>query len=162
MVVVDSSALIPLARVGRLDLITGTFGDIQTTEDVRKEVLTGGQRGTASLSSFLESATVHGTHPEAEEVTSMEGIAVADASVILVADETEAILLANDKGLIAVAKSHGIECWWVTTLLLKSVKSGTTTSMEATDILYELVDEGMNLHPKVYSKVQKQLTRLGE
>jgi predicted nucleic acid-binding protein len=161
MVVVDSSALIPLAWVGRLDLVSTTFDDIRTTEDVREEVLMGGKRGTAALDEFLTGVAVHDTPARADEVASMEGIAVADASVILLAADGEEILLANDKGLIEVARSHGVECWWVTTLLLSCTKDGYTTADEAINLLYELVDEGMNLHPKVYAQVQKKLRELG-
>ena len=160
MVVVDSSALIPLAWVGRLDLVSTAFDDIRTTEDVREEVLTAGKRGTAALDEFLSDVAVHRTPDAADEVASMEGIAVADASVILLAEADEEILLANDKGLIEVARSHGVECWWVTTLLLSCTKEGDLTADEATDILYDLVDDGMNLHPKVYTRVQKKLREL--
>ena len=162
MVVVDSSALIPLTWVGRLDLITATFDEIRTTEDVRAEVLTEGKRGTAALSAFFESVSVCETPPEAENVASLEGVALADASVILLADEKTERLLANDKGLIDVARSHGIECWWVTTLLLKCTKDGVLSAPQATAVLYDLVDEGMNLHPKVYTQIQKKLKELGE
>ena len=162
MVVVDSSALIPLAWVGRLDLISTTFDDVRTTEAVQEEVLTEGKRGTAALDEFLADVTVHDTLATAGEVASMEGIAVADASVILLAEADEEILLANDKGLIEVARSHGVECWWVTTLLLSCTKDGNSTADEATDVLYDLVDEGMNLHPQVYAQVQKKLRELGE
>lgn len=161
MVVVDSSALIPLAWVGRLDLISTTFDDIRTTEAVRGEVLTEGKRGTAALEKFLEDVAIHGTPEAADEVAPMEGIAVADASVILLAESNDDLLLANDKGLIEVARSHGVECWWVTTLLLGCTKAGDVTADEATDVLYDLVDEGMNLHPKVYAQVQKKLRELG-
>ena len=161
MVVVDSSALIPLAWVGRLDLISTAFDSIRTTREVREEVLIEGKRGTAALDEFLADVAVHDTPATADEVASMEGIAVADASVILLAETDEEILLANDKGLIEVARSHGVECWWVTTLLLKCTNEGDLTADEATDILYDLVDEGMNLHPKVYTRVHKQLQELG-
>lgn len=162
MVVVDSSALIPLAWVGRLDLVSTVFEDIRTTEAVRAEVLTEGKRGTTALDEFLAGVSVHETPDRAEDVASMEGIAVADASVILLADDGEELLLANDKGLIEVARSHGVECWWVTTLLLRCAKTGELTADEATEVLYDLVDEGMNLHPKVYARVQKTLRELGE
>ena len=162
MVVVDSSALIPLAWVGRLDLVPTAFDDVRTTEDVREEVLTEGKRGTAALDEFLVDVAVHDTPARADEVASMEGIAVADASVILLAEPDEEILLANDKGLIEVARSHGVECWWVTTLLLSCTKDGALTADEATDVLYDLVDEGMNLHPKVYAQVQKKLHELDD
>ena len=91
----------------------------------------------------------------------MEGLAVADASVILVAENTGESLLANDKGLIEVARSHGVDCWWVTTLLLDRTKNGEVTAEEATDILYDLVNEGMNLRPRVYTQVEKKLRELG-
>ncbi|WP_255192653.1 hypothetical protein [Natronobeatus ordinarius] len=161
MVVVDSSALIPLAWVGRLDLVSTTFDDVRTTEAVREEVLTEGKRGTAALDEFLEGVTIHETQAEAGEVASLEGVAVADASVILLAASDEERLLANDKGLIEVTRSHGVECWWVTTLLLRCTNEGDLSADEATDVLYELVDEGMNLHPKVYAQVQKKLRELG-
>jgi len=162
MVVVDSSALIPLAWVGRLDLIGSAFEDVRTTEPVQNEVLTEGKRGTAALEEFLETVAVHESPDAADNVASLEGIAVADASVILLAEDDEEILIANDKGLIEVARSHGVECWWVTTLLLHCTKNGELTAGEATDVLYELVDEGMNLHPKVYAQVQQKLRELGD
>jgi predicted nucleic acid-binding protein len=161
MVVADSSALIPLSWVGRLDLISATCDEIRTTEKVRDEVLTEGRRGTAALKSFLDDVSICETPPKAEEVASLEGVAVADASVILLADDGEEFLLANDKGLIEVAWSHGVECWWVTTLLLKCTKEGLLTSTEANEVLYDLVDSGMNLHPKVYSQVQQKIQELG-
>ena len=161
MVVADSSALIPLAWVGRLDLISTAFDTIRTTEDVRDEVLTEGQRGTAALDEFLTDVPVRETPARAEEVASMEGLAVADASVILVAENTGESLLANDKGLIEVARSHGVDCWWVTTLLLDRTKNGEVTAGEATDILYDLVNEGMHLRPRVYAQVEKRLRELG-
>ena len=162
MVVVDSSALIPLAWVGRLDLLATAFEEVRTTEEVREKVLTGGKRGTAALDEFLEGIAVHDTPDRAETVASMDGIAVADASVILSAEGGGEILLANDKALIEVARSHGVECWWVTTLLLSCTKEGELTTGEATDLLYDLVNEGMNLHPKVYAQVQQKLRDLGD
>jgi predicted nucleic acid-binding protein len=162
MVVVDSSALIPLARIGRLDLLSAVFDEIRTPDGVREEVTAEGQRGTAPLRSFLEDVTVCETPAQAEEVAAMEGIAVTDAAVVLLADEGEEVLLANDKGLIQVARSHGVECWWVTTLLLKCAKEGVLSPTEASDVLYDLVNEGMNLHPTVYTQVQNKLQEIGE
>jgi predicted nucleic acid-binding protein len=162
MVVVDSSALIPLAWVGRLDLVSAAFDDIRTTRDVREEVLVEGKPGTAVLDAFFTEIAVHETPDDAEQVASMEGIAVADASVILLAESVEELLLANDRGLIEVARTHGVECWWVTTLLLRCAKEGTISGEEAAGVLYDLVDEGMNLHPKVYAQVQKTLRELGD
>lgn len=86
MIVVDSSALIPLAWVGRLDLMSATFDEIRTTPLVREEVLVDGKRGTASLHAFFEQVATCETPPRGEDVASLEGITRADASVVLLAD----------------------------------------------------------------------------
>ena len=49
----------------------------------------------------------------------------------------------------------------MTTLLLDCAK-GELTAEEATDFLYDLVDEGMNLHPRVHAQVEKTLRELGD
>lgn len=157
MVVVDSSALIPLSWVGRLNLLTASFDEIHTTQEVHREVVTEGKRGASALRTFLEGVTIHPSPDGAQETAKLEGIAIADASIILLADDLSMILLANDKGLIEVAQTQGVQCWWVTTLLLKSTKAGTLTSDRASEILYNLVDSGMNLHPRVYARVQQAL-----
>lgn len=157
MVIVDSSALIPLAWIGRLDLLEEAFDDISTTNLVHSEVLTEGKRGTATLREFLEDVSIHEIPSDAGEVAELEGIAEADASVILLADKNDEPLLANDKALLEVARSYGVDGWWITTLLLRSTKDDIVTAEEAKNILYDLVDEGMNLHPKVYTQVQRKL-----
>ena len=162
MVVVDSSALIPLAWVGRLDLITDRFDEVRTTEGVRGEVLVEGKPGTAALDSFLDEVTVRETPSNAERVAQLEGIAVTDAAVVLLAAETDDPLLANDGALVDVGRAHGVDCWWVTTLLLAAADDGTLTAEAATDLLYDLVDEGMNLHPRVYTQIQSKLRELGD
>ena len=162
MVVVDSSALIPLAWIGRLDLIPAVFDEMDTTGPVEDEVLVDGKPGTAALERFLGEVVKHDPPSEAERVAELEGIAVADASVILLAEEGDEILLANDKGLIEVARSHGVECWWVTTLLLRCAKVGVLGAEEAKDVLYDLVDAGMNLSPQVYVQVQRKIDEVGE
>ncbi len=56
-------------------------------------------------------------------MASMEGIAVTDTSVLLLADDADEGLLANDKeGLVDVARTHGVGCWWVTALLVSCTK----------------------------------------
>ena len=157
MVVVDSSALIPLARAGQLDLITAVFDACHVTEDIVDEVVVEGKRGSSALQTFVEGCKIHGMPNDATQVAELEGITAADASVILLAQSRSDRLLANDKGLIEVARSLDVEVWWVTTLLLKARKDGVLDTDEATDILQDLVEVGMNLHPKVYSQVHAAL-----
>lgn len=161
MVVVDSSALIPLAWVGRLDLVTAVFDDVATTDGVVEEVLVDGKQGTAALDRFLDDVTVHERPDRAEVIATQEGIAVTDGAVVLLAEDHADVLLANDRGLTEVARTHGIECWWIPTLLLKCAKEEVIDAETASDLLYELVNEGMNLTPQVYTQIQRKLEDLG-
>jgi len=161
MVVVDSSALIPLARVGELGLVMDTFDTVRTIAPVEEEVLEEGKPGTAHLSSFLEEVAVEELPDKAEVVAELEGIAVAGAGVVLLAEDRSEGLVANEKALMEVARAHGVESWWVTTLLLHCTKSGIVSSGEASEILYGLVDERMNLSPSVYTQVQNKLDKIG-
>ena len=162
MVVVDSSALIPLAWVGRLELIPAVFDDVRTTTIFEDEVLVEGKRGVGALERFLEEVSIVDVPSRAEDVAAMEGIAVGDASVVLLAAAEDEPLLANDRALIGVARSHGVDTRWVTTLLLLCVKDDVLSGEEANDVLYDLVSEGMNLSPQVYVRVQRMLEDVGE
>lgn len=161
MVVLDASALIPLARIGRLGLLHDAFGEVATTEAVREEVVAEGQPGAAALAAFLEDVTIHPPPDRAGDVAALEGVTPADASVVLLADDLEDRLLANDKALIEVARSHGVETWWVTTLLLSVTQDGILPPEEAQHVLYDLVEAGMNLSPQVFVRVRRELGELG-
>ncbi len=161
MVVLDASALIPLARIARLDLITSIFDRLSTTEEVREEVVTQGQPGAAALADFLEDVTIHAAPEQAPAVANLEGLTVADASVILLAEQRDDALLANDKALIEVARSHGVACWLVTSLVVHGARTEILTAQEAQDVLEELVEAGMNLSPQVFVRIRRKLDDLG-
>ena len=162
MVVVDSSAVIPLSRVGELSLIEELFSEVHTTEGVRRETVVDGEGypGVASIESFLDRATVHESPEGASSVADREGIETADASVVLLAEELETSLLANDKALIRVARAHGIECYWVTSLLFAAVSEGLREVDETQRLLEALVEGGMTLSPSVFVKVRRRLEEL--
>lgn len=162
MVVVDTSALIPLALIGRLELVTKTFERVHAPKGVRDEVVVEGKPGSAALEAFLDTATEHETPEPAADIADLEGIAVTDAAVVLLADRLDHRLLANDRGLIEVAKAHGVETWWLTTLVLHCTKEDELRTEEAKNVLYDLVDTGMNLDPKIYAQVQRKLEELGQ
>lgn len=131
-----------------------------TVEGVESEVLVPGKPGTAALESFLDGIEIRTTPTDAEHVADLEGVAETDAAVILLASELDERFLANDRGLMVVARIHGVECDWVTTLLLRCTAQGILDADEAKDVLYELVGAGMNLDPRVYVRVQKELDEL--
>lgn len=161
MVVIDSSVLIPLSRVGSLDLVREVFEEVITTEDIYTEVVEEGKgkKGTSKIKESFETwiSKREVDRERAEKIASLEDITPADASLLILSEKTSSILLTNDKPLILVAKSRGIEYYWLTTLLLKAAKDGILERSESKELLEELVQAGMNLKPQVYSKILKKI-----
>lgn len=162
--IVDSSVLIHLTRIGRLDLLK-EFGDIKITEDVYRETVEE-PRGKPGVSSIKEACVSWiavckvGGRERVKELAEEEGIEEADASVVLMAEEGVEILLSNDYALIKVARSRGVKCWWPTTLLLQALKGGKMGRKEAGQILLELVESGMWLGVAVYAAILNRMDEL--
>lgn len=165
MVVIDSSVLIPLAKAGSMDLVRKSFEEVITTEDVYVEVVEEGKgkKGTSKLKEAFESwiSKKKVDTEKVEEIAELEGIAPADASLLILAENTSSNLLTNDRALILVAKSRDIEYYWLTTLLLKATKEGKLEKSESKELLEELVNVGVHLKPQVYSKVLKKIEHIG-
>lgn len=161
MVVVDSSVLILLSKIAKLGLVRESFNEVLTTDEIYREVVEEGKgrKGTSKIKeSFEEWIVVENFDLEkAEEIAELEGITTADASLLLLAEKKDSILLTNDRALILVARSRNVEYYWLTTLVLKRVKEGDLGKNEALDLLDELIAAGMNLAPKVYSKLRKKI-----
>lgn len=157
MLVVDSCVLIHLSRIGKLDLLR--VDDCCTTDDVYKETVIEGRRGKSQIAEAFKKWLIKKDVDSsiASEIVQKEGIEMADATVILLTEKVNGILLTNDKALILLARSRGIPCLWLTSFLLKLCKDGEIRKEEALDILYELVQSGLNIEAKIYAILEKKL-----
>ncbi|MBU7017313.1 MAG: hypothetical protein HXS44_07365, partial [Theionarchaea archaeon] len=157
MLVVDSCVLIHLSRIGKLDLLR--VDECCTTEGVYRETVIEGYRGKSQISEAFEEWIIksHIDMGIASEIAEKEGIEKVDATLILLAEQTEGVLLTNDKALIALARSRGVSCLWLTSFLLKLSKDGKITKGEALKILYELVQSGLRIEAKIYAILEKKL-----
>lgn len=162
--IVDSSVLIHLSRIGKLDFLK-EFGEIKITEDVYRETVeeAKGREGVSSIgeacSSWI-SVIKMADEKKIRKLAEQEGIENADASLILLAEEKKEILLSNDYYLIRAARSRGIECWWLTTLLLRAVKGKKIKKEEAKQMLLNLVESGMRLSIEVYTAILKRIDEI--
>lgn len=159
MVVVDSSVLIPLSRTGKLSLLKIFFKKIRITNDIYEE-MKAGSTGVSEIEKACKDWILLNEPKNLEKINGisrLEGIEKADASIILLAEEKQDILLSNDFALIAIARSKGIECWWLTTFLLRCLERKIITKKEAKQALFDLVQEGMRLSNDVYSAILKEI-----
>jgi len=159
MVIVDTSVLIHFSRVNKLNLLKSYFGKITITAEVSQEM----HAGITGLSEFAKAdwIKIERTNVlQAKELSKLEGIEIADASLLLLAKNMNDVLLTNDAYLVIVAKSKGVECLWPTTFVLTCLKKKVITKSEAKQIIYELVHSGMHLKNDVYSAILDSIDKM--
>ncbi len=160
--IVDSSVLIHLARIGRLSLLKDFFDNMVITGEVFRETVSEAKHRIGA--SAIEQAcgkwiiVEKSKHKKAlKKIVELEGIEPADASLLLLAEEMEESLLSNDYALIAVARARGVECWWLTTFILHIIAEGTVTKKKGKQILLELIESGMRLSSQVYASILRRI-----
>lgn len=157
MVVVDTSILIHLSRIGELSLLKRYFKKIIITKDVHDEIA----EGKVGYTEIKGAQWIQIGKPQDQDkirkLSTLEGIEKADASLVLLANEKNDRLLSNDAALIMVARSKGIACWWLTTFLLRCLDKKLISKREAQQILYDVVQSGMRLQNVVYSAILKEI-----
>ena len=158
MLVVDSCVLIHLTRIGKLDLLKN---ECYTTEDVYRETVIKGFKGSSQIAEAFEKWLMKQSVKKdtAFELAEKEGIEVADATLILLA-ENHGTLLTNDKALINVARSRGVTCLWLTSFLIMLCNTGKIQKEEALEILFDLVQAGLRVDAKIYAILERKLKNM--
>ena len=147
MVIVDSSAIIPLIKIGRLDLIRKLFKNIIIPSIVWREVVEEGKKLGKPINEFEKGRDIW------FKVEKCEG-EEADVAVLGLTKEKEDILLTNDAAVYYNALSSNIKVWWLTTLLLACVKNKKISKEEGENILLELVNTaGIHLKSEILSEL---------
>ncbi len=160
MAVVDSSVLIHLLRIGRLDLLKRFFGEIKVTEEIYEEI----KEGKVGFSEFEDACgdwvrIISGSLKGLKRIAVLENIEEADVSVLLLAERDKDILLSNDYVLIGLARSRGVECLWFIGFVLKCLGKRLINKNEAKKILLDLINSGMRLSNEVYAVVLEEIEK---
>mgnify|MGYP001580622991 FL=1 len=153
MVAVDSSAIMPLLRIGKLFLLEKYFKKIKITKEVYNELIS----GVIGVSEIEEGCktwiNVSESLKEVDKLSELENVSYADASIILLAQKEKDILISGDYMLINVAKSKNIECIWLTAFIIKCVEKKILNKVEAKGTLMDLINAGMRLNNQVNSLI---------
>lgn len=160
MAVIDSSVLIPLIRIGKIDLLKKYFRRINITKNIYDEIKIG-KIGSSEIENACKKWIIinEPNLRDIDKISEEEEIEKADASVILLAKEKNDFLISNDYALIKVARSKNIECWWLTTFILNCLKKKIITKKEAKEIIFELVKSGMRLSNIVYTEILREIEK---
>jgi predicted nucleic acid-binding protein len=161
MPIVDSSVIVPLLRIGKLELLKSYFGKIQIPQEVYDEIMAG-MTGASIFEEVCKDWIIISSEKfiNAESVALEEGISNTDAVLILLAEGKKQVLVSNDSALILVARSRGVKCFWLTSIIFECVKKKLLSRKEAKTMLLQLVQAGMHLSNDVYSTMLDEIERI--
>ena len=163
MIAIDSTPLIHLSKIGRLDILENC--SLITTESVRGEVIVEGKVGVSRLKEFFKRVEVVKLSEKdmdtASSIVKSEYVHQADAELLLLARGKNCRLLTNDRALVLLARSMGLKVWWVTTLILNLMKAGRLSKEEGKDILDDLIMSGMKIETGVYIRILREMEMIG-
>ena len=155
MAVIDSSALIPLIKIGRLDLLAKVFDKILIPTPVWEEVAIEGKKLGKPVKEFVDGkGKWFSIYETKHKVNFDKSIEKNDYLVFLAAKDSNDILVTNDATLYYYALSQNVKCHWLTTLILLAAKSKTISKSDAQNILLELVNSaGLHLSSEILSEL---------
>jgi predicted nucleic acid-binding protein len=163
VIAIDSSPLIHLSKIGRLDILENC--SLITTESVRGEVIIEGKVGASMLKEFFKHVEVVKLSERdidtASSIAKSEYVHQADAELLLLAKKKKCRLLTNDRALVLLARSMGLKVWWVTTLILNLMNTGRLSKEEGKYILDDLIMSGMRIDTGVYIRIQREIEIIG-
>jgi predicted nucleic acid-binding protein len=163
VIAIDSSSLIHLSKIGRLDILENY--SLITTESVREEVIVEGKAGVSRLKELfkrVEVVKLSGKHIDtALAIAKSEKVHQTDAELLLLAKRRNCTLLTNDRALVLLARSLRIKVWWFITLILNLVREKKLSREEGKDSLDELIMSGMKIETSVYIRILREIVMMG-
>ncbi len=170
MIVCDSAPLIYLSRIGKIGLLRELFNSVAAPASVYRETVKEAKElrktGVSAIEGAVKDGWIEVIQPQQSEIkcikrlAEIESIEIEDAEVLYLAKKCSAKLITNDKWLVRIAKSLGIETVWTTTLILLAVKKKILSKKEGRETLRGLVHEGLYIRLDVYDEIISALEEL--
>ena len=161
IVVADATALILLARVGRLHLLREVLGEVWIPEAVAQELRKPGKPGAEALKEALGTWISIAQVRERERVEELpKRLGPGEREAIALALERGATFLSDDKAARREAQSQGLEVTGLLAVLLQAKARGAIPQVKR--VLDELVGEGFRLAPDLYEAVLQEAGELPE
>lgn len=143
-ILVDSSTLIALAKIGELDILREIFGKVAITIVIRGEVLRGNYPETKVLKAAMDEwVEVINHEGDASELRKF-GLGLGDASLLLAARREDRLVL-DEPNARRFAESKGLRFTGLIGLLVATVKTKRLEREKAVDVLKKLARSDFRL-----------------
>lgn len=163
--VVDSTPLIYLAKIGRLELLK-VYSEVFIPRAVYEETVSKGLKKGFLDAEIIKREIEKGAvklkelsgkqQKEAQELTKFAEIDAGEAESIVLARHLNSELLLDDLVAQGVAKTLGLEPLWTTSFVLKLLGAKRLQKKEARKIIEKLVDTGYRISGDVLIELLKK------
>ena len=150
----NSSPLIFLAKINRLDLIKKLFNNIIIPVEVKEEILTEEKTDSKIINEAIEEGWIKIDSPKN---TLDLKLGKGESAAINLAKEKNDILVIDDASGAKAANSLGIKTIRTTTIIFRALKNKIIAKKEAIDLINKIIELGYYISPKYYAQL---ITRL--
>lgn len=158
MIVSNSSPIIVLGKLGRLELLRKCFGKIIIPESVHKEILRKGDSPeTAAVKKAADEKWLSVEKTESSSLLITERIGQGEKEAISLAAKNKTLLLIDDDSAKAYASILGVEAHGTLYAIYASRLRSFITKAEAKDILDGIIKGGFYISTELYSEFFKLL-----
>ena len=167
MIISDSTPLIHLARIGRLDLLSRLFKKVIIPESVFNEIVIKGEEQGYLDAKLIRKVTEEWIEikelnkeelTELDEILKIGPIGIAEGEAITLANNMRLPLLIDDSIGQKIARTLNIETYWTTSVVLKGVSVKIITRPEAKKLVEDLINGGLRVKPEVVIELMKILS----
>jgi len=150
----NSTPLICLAKLNKLELLIKLFKQIIIPEAVKEEVLIEGKPGYSILNEYIIWGLIKIENPK----NNLDfGIGTGENAAINLAKEKKDKLLIDDSFAIKIAQSLDIDYIRTTGVILLLLKKKIIDKKTAKEMIYALVEDGYYISPKILSGLIKNI-----
>lgn len=161
----NSTPLIYLAKVGKLNLLKGLFDEIIVPKEVYEEVVVEGrERGEPEvplISDLFEEGFIR-REESPKPKRELRNLHEAEGKAIEICEGKEIQhILVDDKEAFELAKLLGLKPWRTSSIILKFFESGKIDHSELRETLQDLSSAGYFMTAEVYELILERARELG-
>lgn len=159
MAIVNSSPLISLARIGKLELLRKVLGNVSITEQVYQEIMSKPDYSeSAAIKKAVEEEKWIKVH-KCKEIN--DNLGVGEASTLGLALMLKQLLIIDDKKASFIANTLELECHGTLFVILLALKKKIIKNKkEAVDIVNLLISNKLYLSSEVLSEFYALLNKI--
>ena len=150
----NSTPLILLARINKLELLKKLFGTITIPEDVKKEVIVENKPGFIVLNNAIKDKWIRIRNPKNNKELNL---GKGENAAINLAMEAKDRLIIDDAVGIRVAQELNIETLRTTTIIFMALKKKIINKEDAIELINKLIENGYYISNEYYAKILTKL-----